>query len=151
MHEVGNGILEQDMPGFVHSCTKIICLLDAIYGFVVAQKRMLMADLRGNVMRSAKYIDTHYMEKLSIVQLAQVAFLSKYHYLRAFKKYIGMTPYGYLCAVRISRAQNLLITTGLSVDDIGWQVGFSGSKNLIRQFKQSNGVTPGEYRKFPGG
>ena len=151
MREIREGVGRQDMPGFVHTSTRIIRLLDAIYGLTVEQQRMRMTDRQSNVVRSVKYIDAHYMEPLSLENLAQTAFLSKFYYTRAFKRYMGVTPYEYLNTVRINHAKSLLLATRISVEDSAWRVGFSGSKNLIRQFKQATGMTPGEYRRSAGG
>lgn len=151
MHQIRDGIMQQDMRGFVHSSTQLIQLLDMIYGFTVEQQHMRIANQHDNIVRSVMHIEAHYTDKLSLEQLAKVAYLSKYHYTRSFKKHVGMTPYEYVSTVRISHAQNLLLTTSLSVEEIGWKVGFSGSKNLIRQFKQATGMTPGEYRRAAGG
>lgn len=147
MREVRSAMEKQDMLSYVHTGTQVIRLLDAAYSFVMEQQRLNLQDRRGNVERSIQYIDEHYMEKISLDDLAGIAYLSKYYYTRAFDKIVGMTPYEYLNTVRISKAMNLLILTGMSVDEIGWQVGFQGSRNLIRQFKKTMGITPGEYRK----
>lgn len=147
MREVRSAMEKQDMLSYVHAGTQVIRLLDAVYSFVMEQQWLNLQDRRGNVERSIQYIDEHYMEKISLDDLAGIAYLSKYYYTRAFDKIVGMTPYEYLNTVRISKATNLLILTGMSVDEIGWQVGFQGSRNLIRQFKKTMGITPGEYRK----
>lgn len=147
LREASSAMARQDIVSYVHTSTCIIQLLDAIYELTVEHQRIQMADRRGNVERSVRYIEEHYMEKISLDQLAQVAYLSKYYYTRAFYKYVGLTPYEYLNAVRISKAMNLLIDTNLSVDEIGWKVGFQGSRNMIRQFKKAMGITPGEYRR----
>lgn len=146
-HEVSKALEKTDMVSYVHASTRIIQLLDAVYTHIMEQKRINMADRRGNVERSVKYIEDHYMDKITLDDLARIAYLSKYYYTRAFNKYVGMSPYEYLNAVRISKAMNLLIVTDLSVDEVGWKTGFQGSRNLIRQFKKNLGITPREYRK----
>lgn len=147
MHELRVGATRQDMPSFVHASTRLICLLDAIYSLTVEQNRLRVGDKRDNVLSSARYIDAHYMDRLTLEILAQSAYLSKFYYSRAFKHYVGMTPMEYLNTVRISHAKDMLLASELSVEDVGWRVGFGGSKNLIRQFKQATGMTPGEYRR----
>ena len=147
MHEIRGSVTRQDMSSFVHTSTCLICLLDAIYALATEQNRQRVGDKRDNVLQSARYIDAHYMEHLTLDELAQSAYLSKFYYSRAFKHYVGMTPMEYLNTVRVSHAKSLLITTELPVEDVGWRTGFGGSKNLIRQFKLATGMTPGEYRR----
>lgn len=133
---------------FVQTGTRILCLLDAFCAFVNEYHQQHMSNCHENVMASVQYIDEHYMEKLSLDMLADMSFLSKYYFTRAFSRYKGMTPYKYLNSVRLSHARQLLLSTPLSVDEIGWQVGYAGSKNLIRAFKLATGTTPDKYRKM---
>lgn len=149
MHGIRDGMANKDMPGLVRLSTNAVELLDAIYALTVRQHRT--ADKRGGVLDSARYIEAHYMERLSLDDMAQAAFLSKFYYNRAFKRCIGMTPAEYLNAVRIGHAKEMLLASELSVEEIGWRVGFGGSKNFIRQFRQSVGETPGAYRRRFGG
>ena len=147
MYQIRDGASKQDMLGFVHTSTRIISLLDAIYTLTQNQPSKSIGDKKENILESARYIDAHYAQKLTLDTLAEAAFLSKFYYNRAFKRYIGMTPVEYVNSVRISHAKNLLVVTDLSIDEIGWRVGFGGSKNLIYQFKKETGMTPGEFRR----
>ena len=149
--EMRLGFSRQDLAGLMHTSTRIISLLDTIYGLIVEQKRDRIDDSRANIMRSVNYIDEHYMEPLTHRQLAQLSYLSEYYYSRVFKEYIGMTPHEYLNAVRISHAQNLLISTSLSVEEIAWKTGFPQCKSFIYRFRSITGITPGQYRKNAGG
>lgn len=133
---------------FMQTGTRILCLLDSFCAFVNAYHQRHMVKCHGNIMAAVQYIDDHYMEKLSLDMLADISFLSKYYFTRAFSRYKGMTPYKYLNSVRLSHARQLLLSSSLSVDEIGWQVGYGGSKNLIRAFKLATGVTPDAYRKM---
>lgn len=150
MQEIRMGTMNQDLPGLVQSSTRIIRLLDSLYTLSMSHQRSRIDELRGNVQRSIDYIDEHYMSAISLDDLAQAAFLSKYYYLRSFKQYTGMTPYEYLTSVRLSHAMTLLVASDQTIDEIGFQTGFGGAKNFIRQFRQSMGITPGDYRKNPG-
>jgi AraC-like DNA-binding protein len=54
-----------------------------------------------------EYIDRHYTRPLTVDQLAKLAGLSTYHFIRAFRAHAGQTPHQYLRARRIERAREL--------------------------------------------
>ena len=147
---IGAGVMQQDMPGFVQTTTRIIQLLDCIYSLSVSRQRSRIDDLQGDIQRCVDFMQDHYMQRLHLDDIAQMSYLSKYYFARAFKQYMGITPYEYLTSVRLSHAKSMLISSTLSVEEIGYITGFGGAKNFIRQFRQSSGMTPGEYRKNPG-
>ena len=60
---------------------------------------------------------------------------------------MGISIYAYLTLFRMTRAQMLLRTTNLPVQDIAEQVGFDSVSNFIHTFAQSAGCTPARYRK----
>ena len=74
--------------------------------------------------------------------------LSKYHFIRVFKRIMGTTPYNYLTNYRINNAKILLKTTDLSVYEIAERCGFSDTSNFIVQFKKHTGQKPLEYRRY---
>lgn len=65
---------------------------------------------------------------------------------RCLKKYTGLSPLQYLHDLQINKAKSLLENTGLSVYEIGEQVGIENVNYFIRLFKTQTGVTPGKYR-----
>ena len=134
----------------VQAGTGVIRLLDAIYALSVQHQRERLRDRQQNILRSVRYMEEHYMEPLTLDMLAQSAYLSRYYYLRSFRQYMGVTPGEHLTQLRISHARQLLLATRLTVEEIGWQTGFGGSKNLIRHFRQATGLTPGEFRRTEG-
>lgn len=99
-----------------------------------------------NVVRTAlEMIKADYSKKLTLSDLAQRSFISKYHFLRLFYKITGMTPMDYLSSFRISKAKTLLQTTDLSIEQISASVGYENTSSFIRAFKKHTGITP---RKF---
>jgi two-component system response regulator YesN len=50
--------------------------------------------------------------------------------------------------VRVERAKELLISTGLTNERIGKEVGFGSSLSFVRTFRKLEGVSPAEYRKI---
>lgn len=69
---------------------------------------------------------------------------------RIFKEEVGMNFIDYLTRARINKSKELLTTTGLTVEQVGKEVGYSNSYYFIRLFKELNGTTPGHYKKHHG-
>ncbi len=96
--------------------------------------------------RVISYIGEHFAEDISINELAQVAGLSQYHFIRSFRKETGFTPHEYLINIRINTAKYLLKNSQLSIKDICYQAGFSCESVFCSTFKRQLKMTPTEYR-----
>jgi AraC-like DNA-binding protein len=99
------------------------------------------------IKKICQYIDAHYAEPLSLEQIAEQNFISKYYLSREFKKYTGQTPIDYLRSVRMSQAKILLTSTDLSITDVAQRVGFEYTNYFQSVFKKYEGITPLHYRK----
>lgn len=93
------------------------------------------------------YISEHFTENLSVSQLASLAGLSDYHFIRIFKKQTGFTPHEYLLNTRMNMARYLLKNSELSVKDICFSTGFSCESVFCSAFKRMEGMTPAQYRE----
>lgn len=80
----------------------------------------------------------------SLLQLAQMAQLSPWHFLRQFKKTVGLAPHAYLVQIRLHQAKKML-QEGRSITDVANACGFSDQSHFHRHFKYAIGVTPGAY------
>jgi len=80
----------------------------------------------------------------SLQQLADVAGLSPWHFLRQFKKSTGMTPHAWLVQARLRKARERL-GRGETLAQVSTLCGFSDQSHFTRHFKNSMGVTPGDY------
>ncbi|PXV95859.1 AraC-like DNA-binding protein [Lachnotalea glycerini] len=92
------------------------------------------------------YIDSHYMEDLTLDDIASYSGFSKYHFTRLFKQYTEFTFYDYLSYKRIKTAENLLAKPDLSITEIALQSGFTSITTFNRIFKHQKNCTPSEYR-----
>ena len=104
-------------------------------------------EITENLKNAITYMNEHLSEKINLSDMAQAAFLSKYHFLRTFKRQMGITPYEYLINLRINRSKELLAVGDASLETVAVSCGFSDSKNLIYNFKRIVHCTPNEYRK----
>lgn len=92
------------------------------------------------------YIESHYASDLNLDQLSQVQLVSKYHLLRLFKRYYGLTPRQYLTDIRIDKARAHL-QQGLSVTETCFAVGFNSLGSFSALFKRKTGKSPVQYQK----
>ena len=93
------------------------------------------------------YLTEHYDEKISLEDLAELFFISKFHLSREYKKIYGNTIGNELTYQRISHAKSMLRFSDDSVDTIALKCGFQDSGYFIKVFKKAENMTPLEYRK----
>lgn len=93
-----------------------------------------------------RYIDANFDQKISLDVLSHIQFTSKYHLIRIFKKYHGITPRQYLINKRIEQAKKRL-KSGVSVSDACYTVGFESVNSFSNLFKTKTGMSPSIYRK----
>jgi AraC family transcriptional regulator len=89
-------------------------------------------------------------ETLDLAALARIAGLSKFHFLRVFRRAVGATPHQYLIATRLRRAAARLSHTRESVTSIAYDCGFSDLSTFNARFRATFGQTPSEYRRNGG-
>ncbi len=82
----------------------------------------------------------------SVEQMAQAAGMSKYHFIRVFRKATGITPWRYILARRINRAKALLVDSDQPVKQVAYQVGFTDADYFSRLFRQETGSSATAFR-----
>lgn len=92
------------------------------------------------------YIDLHYATELNLEQLSQAQGISKYHLLRLYKRYYGLTPRQYLIQKRMQQAKEHL-KAGMTVTETCYAVGFESLGSFSSSFKRKIGKTPRQYQK----
>lgn len=100
------------------------------------------------ILNIQQYIDKNYKNNISLDDLSSKFYLSKYYLAHTFKKITGFTIKQYILLKRISYAKNQLYFTNKSVTEIAIDSGFNSQSNFIRTFKQKEGTTPLQFRKF---
>jgi AraC-like DNA-binding protein len=104
-------------------------------------------DLLIHLRRARDHIDRNFAAGVDLDALAQVAGISKYHFLRSFAKVYGRTPAAYLSERRIERAQDLLRTTNLTVTEVCFAVGYSSLGSFSARFSEITGETPSAFQR----
>jgi AraC-like DNA-binding protein len=120
--------------------------------FYEKKLRQLKADLFSNegqietIIGVRNYIDHHYDEQINLNDISRAQFVSKYHLLRLFKRYYGMTPRQYLIDKRIEKSKDHL-KKGMSVTEVCFAIGFESVGSFSSLFKMKTGKSPSEYQK----
>jgi AraC-like DNA-binding protein len=83
---------------------------------------------------------------ISLTELAAIAGLGQFTFLRAFAHYSGMTPHAYLLQRRLYLVRKL-IKGGTSLADVSIAAGFADQSHMTRLFVRSYGYTPGSYAR----
>lgn len=102
-------------------------------------------DLTKQIKAAKLYIDKHFSEDINLDKIAGKALVSKFHFIRLFKKYYGRTPNKYLQEIRIEKAKKFL-EKGHPIDDVCNSIGFTSKTSFISLFKRMAGITPLVYQ-----
>ena len=99
------------------------------------------------IRKTKEYIESHYMQDISIQELADLACMNADSFSRFFRNKTGRTPNRYLIDYRLGIAARMLLTTKQSVAEIGFSCGFNTLSHFNRLFRESKGCTPSEFRE----
>lgn len=103
-------------------------------------------DLIKRVIRGKSFIDSNFSKRLNLKTVAGEAYISKFHFIRTFKSFYGLTPYQYLTSVRIQNAKKLL-KQNYNVLEVCLATGFESVNSFTNLFKKITGTQPSLYRK----
>lgn len=97
------------------------------------------------------FLVAHYREAISASDVAEAAGLNRHYAMRLFKKGSGMSIWQYLLRLRVSHAQQLLLTTDAPVVTVGLESGFASPSRFYDIFTRECKLSPAEYRKRAAG
>ena len=131
----------------VEACIRRLALNDAVQEVddidpVPAQS----AGLR-NVQTMTQFISEHYRENISVPDIADAAGLHPHYAMTLFREHLKMRISEYMIRYRLAHAARLLLTTGVSIQDLSPEVGFGSVNHFHTTFKKYYGTTPRLFRK----
>ena len=95
----------------------------------------------------ATYMENNYADSIKLEDLASLTHFSCRHFTRLFQEHFRTSPMTYLNSIRMYKANNMIIKTSLSIEEIAHRSGFEDSGHFCRQFKRHYGLTPKQWRK----
>jgi len=93
------------------------------------------------------HLEKNYRRKITLGELARLAHMAPNHFGRTFRAATHLTPMEYLSRVRLRAAQNLLLSTDLSITEIALESGFYDAAHFSRTFSAGMGCAPLRYRR----
>lgn len=97
------------------------------------------------VQRMQSFIEAHLHEPITLHELAQAAGYSPWHAARVFKTLIGMSPFEYIRALRLSRAAVRLRDEDVKIVDVAFDFVFDSHEGFTRAFSRQFGLSPQRY------
>jgi AraC-like DNA-binding protein len=107
-------------------------------------------DYHSKVHDSLEYIEENLDDRINLDDLAQKAYLSKYHYHRLFHKITGESVTKYITKRRMAKASEELVQTDQPIIDIALKYQYASQEAFSRAFVRVYGMMPGKYRRVYG-
>lgn len=118
-----------------------------VFSYFMKHSRAKLEVVDERIMHAVEFIQQHIDAEIDINRLADISCISKTHLARLFRQSFGMPPTQYVIRKKMQYAQQLLLTTSQSVQEVARSVGFLDHSYFIRLFKKNIGYTPMDYRR----
>lgn len=127
-----------------HVLRQLICYLSLLLSQTFTRGRLNLDSIH------------HFMERrmdtsLRLDELSKLSHLSKYQFVREYRKQTGTSPIAHFIRLKMKRACTLLDTTPLSIKEISESLGFDDAYYFSRVFKKTLGFSPEYYRNLKRG
>ena len=96
------------------------------------------------------WVQRHYAEEITLESAAESMGMSPFYFSRQVKAATGKTFLEFFTVYRMERAQKQLLSTNMTVSEVGRSVGYPDSNYFTKVFKRVVGCTPSVYRGTAG-
>ena len=103
--------------------------------------------VQGGLQGLQSLLHAHPQNNLNLATMAALAGYSPWHFLRIFRKEIGLTPHAYLLSCKLNLARRLLRKQPDDIAGAAVGAGFYDQSHMHKLFKAQHGLTPGEFLK----
>lgn len=104
-------------------------------------------DYYSTIEEAIDYIENNLTNKISVQNVSEHIFSSKWHFQRIFRTMTGVSVYSYIRRRRLSEAARELILSGDKIIDIAFNYNYETPETFLREFKKEYGAVPSEFRK----
>jgi len=128
-------------------------IIERVVGAIAGGRRVTAAPTgreTKRVIEAIRLVESDAGRPLDLTEMAASAAMSKYHFLRVFRRLTGVTPHQYLISARLRRAALALTSSRRPVIAIALDSGFGDLSTFNRTFRATFGLTPTQYRAAKG-
>ena len=93
------------------------------------------------------YIDENFKRKLTLDEVAEKCYTSKYYLSHLFTRFQGVSIGKYILDKKIDESKKMLASSDFPVVTIAESLGFDDPSYYSRIFKKTVGITPLQFRK----
>ncbi len=126
-------------------------LMSDFWNFAAALPQERTSASNRHLRRAKTYIHSHYMEPLSVRQIADAVNIDRSYLCKLFKEHEDVSPQEYLIGYRMRVAQSLLLDTDYNISTVARLVGYEDPLNFSRRFSSRIGLSPYKWRKERSG
>jgi len=112
-----------------------------------AVRRSTRVETYRRLSRARDFIEASLADPIGLAEMAQVACLSRHHFLRVFRQAFGVTPHRHLTNRRLDRAREILAQTDAPVREVCLAVGFESLGSFSHSFRRRFGISPRGLRR----
>lgn len=114
---------------------------------MITSEKELLSDYKSRLNRVFEFIDENLNSKLSLKEVAEVAYFSPYHFHRVFKYIVQETLNEYIIRRKIEKSALELLHTNASTTAVAHNYGYSDNSSFAKAFKKYYGISPTEFKK----
>ncbi|WP_157959744.1 AraC family transcriptional regulator [Devosia submarina] len=139
-------LLDQSEPTPGEASAAAYSAMAALHDGVFAASAVPQAPVQPAIARVMAHVEDHLSEPLQVERLADIAEMSRGHFVRQFSAAVGQAPSEWVLERRLERIERLLLATDMSVGAIAGATGFADGNYLAKAFRRRRGMAPLEYR-----
>jgi AraC-like DNA-binding protein len=140
------GELDSGLRGVLDACADLAVEARRERDRLAACRAATRAEVHRRVLKGKAALDERYDEPFDLGMAAGAACLSAHHFHRSFAAVTGSSPYAYVAARRMAKAERLLAETELDVADVCASVGYASLPSFTRAFRRRTGLPPAAWR-----
>ncbi len=144
--EIKQNLSENTTSQMLQNYNLMSKIFTSIYFQQISNISHIKSPHEDDIQKAIRFINNNLENNITVDDIANEINVSKYYFIRLFKKQTDKTPYEYLLNRRLIYSKALLRETNYTVEYIATKCCFSSPSSFIRFFKSETGNTPNQYR-----